>query len=739
MYRARSDKPGREIGLESDMWKTRIQVSWIILAVGIAMLLAVAPHLQSYAQSPGPLAEPHAEVEGNALSSQGSEAKSDSSPDDLRDLAGRGLASAQIDLAIKHAEGDGVEKNDSEAVRWLRMAVEQGDPVAQYDLALMYNEGRGVERDDAEAARLLRMAADQSLPEAQYSLGLMHSEGRGVEQSDAEAARLWKMAAEAGNVNAQHNIGVMYATGQGVGRNEGEAVRWWKMAADAGDPLAQRKIGALYHNGLLGTQLNMSEAANWYRKAAELGDPRSQALLGRFYLAGVGGLDSKEALLWFRRAAEQGDAGAFVGLSFMYKKGLGVSKDRAEARRLMGLAKENGLGQPDDLSGSWRRPDQVAINNVFSQIEWVLRTKSFPSGFVGSQNIPRALDVVPQDTLTLSQPVPAFETRSQRDARVAAEEERREAASKALAARNFSSDIAALRTKHIGRTYIFNPTGIAEKHPRKNYSYEPFPIVISQFVSEACLADYSCDLRRPPDSGVLAMSKPVPFKVTGINSRLCLTASQYVSKRSENSCYWYEVEIVNTKTGLLMGERSYNEAGKNFRLQGNCTDDFNIYCSSYYLSDPLAELEKNPFLADQLRGYLSDMPEVMLAQKSEYDRLEAARKAEEQRVAAERRAEEQRVAAGRRAEEQRVAAERRKAAEQEEQASRLKSFTERYGADIANAIIEKRVVEGMTKSVVVEAWGQPTKRTTVPPSDEMWSYSNGKLVFFAEGKVRSVE
>ena len=57
--------------------------------------------------------------------------------------------------------GEGVPKNDTEAVRWYRMAAEQGDATAQVNLGLMYANGRGVPQNNTEAVRWFRMAAEQ--------------------------------------------------------------------------------------------------------------------------------------------------------------------------------------------------------------------------------------------------------------------------------------------------------------------------------------------------------------------------------------------------------------------------------------------------------------------------------------------------------------------------------------------------------------------------------------------------
>ena len=48
--------------------------------------------------------------------------------------------------------GDAIVKDDAEAVKWHRLAAEQGNASAQYPLAFMYDNGKGVPED---AERLL--------------------------------------------------------------------------------------------------------------------------------------------------------------------------------------------------------------------------------------------------------------------------------------------------------------------------------------------------------------------------------------------------------------------------------------------------------------------------------------------------------------------------------------------------------------------------------------------------------
>ena len=77
--------------------------------------------------------------------------------------------------------------------------------------------------------------------------------------------------------------------------------------------------------------------------AAEQGNAEAQIRLGILYRFGLGvPEDGAEAARWYRAAAEQGSASAQGSLGFMYANGLGVPKDGAEAVRWYRAAAEQG-------------------------------------------------------------------------------------------------------------------------------------------------------------------------------------------------------------------------------------------------------------------------------------------------------------------------------------------------------------------------------------------------------------
>lgn len=160
-----------------------------------------------------------------------------SRPNDLnvRAKAEAGDASAQFDLGVMYADGNGVPKDNGEALKWYRLSAENGYALGQAAVGFMYDAGRGVRADPSEAAKWYGLAAAQGDAGAQRNLGVMYSAGRGVAKDDAEAARLFGLSAAKGDSLAQLNLGISYANGLGVTRDYPESIKWLRLAAANGD------------------------------------------------------------------------------------------------------------------------------------------------------------------------------------------------------------------------------------------------------------------------------------------------------------------------------------------------------------------------------------------------------------------------------------------------------------------------------------------------------------------------
>ena len=242
--------------------------------------------------------------------------------DTVRQAAEQGDADRTVQSRDHVRQGEGVPKDDAEAVKWFRLAAEQGYADAQFNLGGMYANGEGVPKDDAEALRWYRLAAEQGQAAAQFNLGAAYTNGQGVLKDDAEAVKWFRLAAEQGSpqrssisgscttkarvssrtmpkpcagigwppsrvCRAQFNLGIMYANGEGVLKDDAEAVKWYRLAAEQGHANAQYNLGVMYDNGI-GVLKDDAEAVKWYRLAAEQGYANAQHNLGAMYADGRG-------------------------------------------------------------------------------------------------------------------------------------------------------------------------------------------------------------------------------------------------------------------------------------------------------------------------------------------------------------------------------------------------------------------------------------------------------------------
>ena len=280
------------------------------------------------------------------------------------------LATTQFELAMKLAEGEGIVKDEKEAVQLLLLAAEHGHVRAQFNLGLMHDCGRGVSQDKIEAAKWYRLAAEQAYALAQYNLGYMYHQGDGIRQDDTEAVQWYRLAADQGNANAQNNLGMMYENGRGICRDNIEATNLYRLATAQGLSGGQYNLGRMYGFGL-GLSKNNEVAAELYRLAAEQGDDLAQFNLGAMYANGLGvPQDDVEAFKWYRLAAEQGNPSARYNLGLRYDYGAEVENDSKEAVKWYRLAAAQGHANAQHRMGSCYADGHGAPKDHEEAVKW---------------------------------------------------------------------------------------------------------------------------------------------------------------------------------------------------------------------------------------------------------------------------------------------------------------------------------------------------------------------------------
>ena len=257
--------------------------------------------------------------------------------------AEQGDAETQYRMALRIRDnpelgGFSNEARMNEALKWYRMAAENGHKAALFDLAEGFAFGAWFARQDfAEAAKWYRKLAEQGDPMGQGMLGWLYATGRGVPEDRKTAVEWFRKGAAQGNAEAQYGMGVSIEESwlESFYLSEPEnwktVMDWYVKAADSGlKHHLQRlypgnkdtnsattlpfKIGSMYDARYCsikypnGQVLNepadqyLSEAVKWYMKAAEEDD-----VFGVFHLRDLADMrDSEEAKEALRKLARNG-------------------------------------------------------------------------------------------------------------------------------------------------------------------------------------------------------------------------------------------------------------------------------------------------------------------------------------------------------------------------------------------------------------------------------------------------
>ena len=143
------------------------------------------------------------------------------------------LLDAGADASVKDKQGSTAQTwaSGTEIIQLLKNSPKA---VEQFQIGLKYFKGEGVPKDDAEAVKWYRKAAEQGYAVAQTNLGAMYAHGQGVSKDYAEALKWYRKAAEYGYDLAQNNLGAMYFNGEGVRQNHREAVKWYRQPNGSG-------------------------------------------------------------------------------------------------------------------------------------------------------------------------------------------------------------------------------------------------------------------------------------------------------------------------------------------------------------------------------------------------------------------------------------------------------------------------------------------------------------------------
>ena len=102
-----------------------------------------------------------------------------------------------------YCQGWGVSVSYSEALRWLQMAMNNGDEYAQFYLGMMYLTGTGVQQNSSTAVNYILPNATRGDASAQYYLGAAYEDLNALKEAEKWYEKAAKQNYNEGDENAK--------------------------------------------------------------------------------------------------------------------------------------------------------------------------------------------------------------------------------------------------------------------------------------------------------------------------------------------------------------------------------------------------------------------------------------------------------------------------------------------------------------------------------------------------------
>ncbi|HJP20359.1 MAG: tetratricopeptide repeat protein [Alphaproteobacteria bacterium] len=161
--------------------------------------------------------------------------------------AAAGHAAAQVHLARRYWEGNGVKRDVAAALRWYRAAAQKGSPEAAVALAEAHLSGEVVAKDPAQAFAYLEAPLAAGNNRARTLAASLYVFGEGVAADPTKGRELLEAAAGEGYLGAALNLGIYHQSGIFSGHQgepteaDREAARRWLCRAGVQGRRARRE------------------------------------------------------------------------------------------------------------------------------------------------------------------------------------------------------------------------------------------------------------------------------------------------------------------------------------------------------------------------------------------------------------------------------------------------------------------------------------------------------------------
>ncbi len=196
--------------------------------------------------------------------------------DDLILSAVEGDRNAQLYLARAYRDGNDVEKDEFESMRWFEAAAKNGHRRAKYELAILL-ESEGPVHDTERAIKLLKELSDAGDVDSKYHLAKCYLEGAGVEKDRNAAEELLYSCIRKGSQRAKTKLADLYYNDEAYENHLKSQILYHELAME-GDKNAMFKLYIMY-KGNSGMRKDPKIAGKWLQAAADAGHEKAAKLI----------------------------------------------------------------------------------------------------------------------------------------------------------------------------------------------------------------------------------------------------------------------------------------------------------------------------------------------------------------------------------------------------------------------------------------------------------------------------
>eukprot|EP00475_Leptophrys_vorax_P007579 TRINITY_DN147_c0_g1_i1.p1 TRINITY_DN147_c0_g1~~TRINITY_DN147_c0_g1_i1.p1 ORF type:complete len:344 (-),score=98.34 TRINITY_DN147_c0_g1_i1:1201-2232(-) len=167
-------------------------------------------------------------------------------------LALHGNPEAQFTLAFAFDQGDGVEVNTNEALRFYTLAAQNGNASAQNNLGVLYATGHKnrIQKNTKMAYRWYKAAAENGSAVGQFHVSLLSlTEESGFKPNREYSYQMLKRSARQHYTMAQAMLGTAYLEGKICNVDLEKGIKLLKRAGEAEDPVALYNLAVAYKSG----------------------------------------------------------------------------------------------------------------------------------------------------------------------------------------------------------------------------------------------------------------------------------------------------------------------------------------------------------------------------------------------------------------------------------------------------------------------------------------------------------